>query len=304
MVLRLALFALLAASSWSLPTYAHEGVNIEIAALGIKIQKEPQNVALYLERAALLRRERQFAGALADLATAQKLAPDRREITLEKGLTLAGMGQTKEAETLLSAYLDSGLPSVSASLARGKIREQAKRYAEARADYAAAVTLSPTPDSFLARGRMDEALSHWDDAATGYEEGLRVLSGAVVLRLALIRVEHKRGHYDRAITLVDEILPQLSFKAEWLLLRAEQHAAAARPEKARKDREDALRETDERLARRPTDLVRILRVKALEALGRNKEALQEIEMIVQHAPNLEDARILRDRIRQATISKR
>ena len=304
MVKRLVASAVLAVSALVFSAHAHEGVNVEIATLGAKIQKDPQNVALYLQRAALLRREKQFTAALADLATAQKIAPDRREITLEKGLTCAASGQFNEAETLLSAYLDAGLPSVSAHLARGSIRERAKRYAEARMDYASAVALSPNPDSFLARGRMDEALGHWDDAATGYEEGLRILSGAVVLRLALIRVEHKRGHFDRAVTLIDEILPQLSFKAEWLLLRAEQHAAAQRLEKAQKDRQDALQEADERLARRPTDLVRIVRVKTLEALGRHKEALQEIEDVVQHAPKWEEARVVRDQIRQSKIAKR
>lgn len=301
---RLAAWTIVVVSSWSFSAYAHEGVNEEIANLAAKIQKSPQNVALYLERAALLRRERQFVAALEDLAMAQKLAPDRREIALEKGLTLAATGQVKDAEALLTVYLSAGLPSVPAFLARGKIREQTQRYAEARADYAAAVALQPNPDSFLARGRMDEALSHWDDAAAGYEEGLRVLSGAVVLRLALVRVENRRGHYDRAIALVDEILPNLSFKADWLLLRAEQHAAAARPEKARKDREDALQEADERLARRPNDLARITHVKALQALGRSNDALREIESVVQHAPNWEEARVLRDRMRSSLSPKK
>ena len=277
--------------------YAHEGVNAEIAALGSKIQKEPHNVALYIERAALLRREGLFTRALSDLAFAQKLTPQNREIILEKGLTLAAKGEPKEAESLLSAFLTSGPPSAKAFEVRGQIREYAKRFVEARADYAAAVALKPGPDLFLARGRMDELLGHWDEAASGYEEGMRILSGAVVLRLALIRVENKRGHYDRAIALIDEMIGSLPVKADWLLLRAEQHEAAGRPAKAREDREEALHETDRRLAARPTDFTRMARARALAALGRKKEALLEIETVVAQAPQLEEARTLLEKIK-------
>jgi tetratricopeptide (TPR) repeat protein len=287
----------------TLPAVAHEGISAEIAALDVKIQKDPKNISLYIERAALFRRERQFVPALADLAIAQNLEPQRREIILEKGLTLAAKGDSNEAESLLSAYLASGLPSAKAFEVRGKIRESAKRFVEARADYAAAVALKPDPDLFLARGRMDETLAHWDEAARGYEEGLRVLSGAVVIRLALIRVENKRGHYDRAIAIVDEILPNLPVKAEWLLIRAEQHTAAGRPAKARQDREESLREADARIALRPTDFTRIARARALRALGRNNEAITELEIVVAHAPQLDEARTFINEIRASPSAK-
>lgn len=287
----------------AIPAAAHEGVSAEIVALDAKIQKHPKNASLYIERAALYRREGKFVVALDDLATAQKLDPTRREIALERGLTLAAKGDSKEAEASLGVFLASGPPSVKALEARGKIREKAKRFAEARSDYAAAVALKPDPELFLARGRMDEALGHWDAAARGYEEGLRVLSGAIVLRLALVRAEGKRGHYDRAITLIDEVLPTLPVKTEWLLLRAQQHAAAGHAEHARKDREEALREVDARLSRRPTDLARISRAKALLALGRKQEAITELQGVVARSPKLEEARTLLDEINHVTNRK-
>lgn len=296
--------AVFVTSLLALSAAAHESVNVQIASLDKKIQKEPQNVTAYIERAVLLRREKQFPAALADLETAQKLAPNRREILLERGLTLAAKGDSKEAENLLSAYLASGLPSAEAFVMRGQIREKAQAYADARSDYAAAVSLEPTPDTFLARGRMDETLGHWDEAARGYEEGMRILSGAVVLRLALVRVEHHRGHYDRAITLIDEIIPKLPVKADWLLLRAEEHAAAGRVDKARQDREEALREADSRISSRPTDFARMARAKALKDLGRPDEALRELAIILEHAPKFDEARILQDELRASKTRKR
>ena len=286
-----------------IPAAAHEGVSAEIAAVGAKIQKEPTHTSLYIERAALLRREGKYSAALADLETAQKLEPERHEIILEKGLTLAAQGETKEAESLLSAFLAAGIPSAKAFEVRGNIREAAKRFVEARADYGAALALKPSPDLFLARGRMDETLAHWDDAARGYEEGMRILSGAVVLRLSLIRVENKRGRYDRAISLIDEILPHLPVKIEWLLLRAEQHEAAGRSTNARHDRDEALREADARIAVRPTDFARIARAKALHALGRHEEAITELEMVVRHSPKLDEARMLLEKIQTSRVAK-
>jgi tetratricopeptide (TPR) repeat protein len=296
--------AIVVFSLWTASALAHEGVNVQIVNLGKKIAQDPTNPSSYLERAALFRREKRFSAALDDLATAQRLAPDRRDIQLERGLTLAAKGDTKEAETLLSKYLESGLPSAKALVARANLRENSRRYAEARADYHAAISLEPIPDTFLARGRMDEALGHWDDAARGYEEGLRLLSGAVVLRLALIHAEHHRGQYDRAITLIDEILPNLPVKADWLLLRADQHAAAGRAEKARQDRLDALHEAETRLKKRPTDFAHIAHAKALHALQRHEEASSELDAVVEHAPKLEEARILRDEIRRSVTRKR
>lgn len=296
--------ALLAFLSWSPRIPAHEGVNVQIENVGKKIEKDPTNIALYLERAVLYRREKHFSAALTDLALAEKIAPNRRDIQLEKALTFAAKGESKEAERLLSAYIASGLPSVKAFLVRGNVRENEKRFAEARSDYHAAVTIEKTLEGILSRGRMDEALGHWEDAAKGYEEGLRALSGAVVVRLALIRVEHRLGHYDRAITLIDEMLPSLPLKGDWLLLRADEHAAAGRVDKARQDRLDALREADDRIARRPTDMAALSRVKALRALGRLEEALHDVEIVVQRAPKFAEARLLRDEIRNEHLRKK
>ncbi len=296
MIRRIAACAVVSVSLWAIPVAAHEGVSAEITALDVKIQRQPKDAALLVQRAALLRREGQFVRALADLAKAVEIEPNRHNIALEKGLTLAAKGDVKEAEIALSAYLASGPPSARALEARGKVREGAKRFAEARADYAAAIALRPDPELFLARGRVDEALGHWDDAARGYEEGLKALSGAVVLRLALVRVEAKRGKFDRAIALVDETLATLPLKADWLLLRADLHMQAGRADAARRDREAALHELDERMARRPTDLTRMTRAKALLALSRKKEAIAEIEIVVARAPQLEEARTLLTKI--------
>ena len=113
----------------------------------------------------------------------------------------------------LSRFLGSGPPSLVALAARGKIREDDKRLALARADYDATLKLRADPDLYLARGRVDEALGQ-------------------------------------------------------------------------------LAELDTRLGRRPNDLARLSRARALLALGRDTEAARELEAIVARNPGPAEAQTL------------
>ncbi|MEO5730526.1 MAG: hypothetical protein ABI134_00780, partial [Byssovorax sp.] len=179
-----------------------------------------------------------------------------------------------------------------------------KRLALARADYEAALKLRADPDLYLARGRVDEALGQLERAALGYEEGLRALSGAVSIRLPLIRVEHTRKRFDRAIVWIEEAMATSPLKADWLLLRAEEHASAGRAAAATADREAALAELDTRLGRRPNDLARLSRARALLALGRDTEATRELEAIVARNPGLAEAQTLLTSTRSRLIPAR
>lgn len=271
---------------------AHEGLKAEIQALDARIAASPGAAELLVERARLRRLDGDPAGGMVDLARAAALAPRLRDMLLERGLTELALGQKASAEADLSRFLGSGPPSLVALAARGKIREDDKRLALARADYDAALKLRADPDLFLARGRVDEALGQLDRAAAGYEEGLRALSGAVSIRIPLIHVEHARRRFDRAIVWIDEAMATSPLKADWLLLRAEEHASAGRAAAATADREKALAELDATLARRSTDLARLSRARALLALGRDAEAARELEAIVARSPGLAGAQTL------------
>lgn len=271
---------------------AHPGASADIAALSQQLAERPGDAALLIQRAAAYRRQGQLDRALADLDAAARSDPNRREILLERGLLRAARKEPALAEADLTRFLASGPAAAAALAARGRLREEAGRWAEARADYHEALKLGADVELYLARGRADEALHRVDEAAAGYEEGMRATGGAVVLRLALIRVEAARGRYDRAIALVNEVLAAAPARAEWLLRRAEIHAAAGRPDAAERDRRDALREADERLARRPSDIARVTRARALLALARPADAAAELEQVARRSPKLEEAKVL------------
>ena len=122
-----------------------------------------------------------------------------------------------------------------------------------------------------------------------YEDGLGKTGGAVSVRLALVRVERARGHADRAIALVDEVLSTAQFKADWLLVRADAYEALGQKREASRDRASALVESTEKLSRKPTDLARLTRARALLALGRRDEALVEIERVREKPGHVSEA---------------
>ncbi len=281
------------------PVAAHDGPAAELAVLDAEIKARPGDPAAWLARAALSRRLGRVDRALADLEEVARLDPERRELFLERGLARAAGGQAGPAEADLDRYLAGGPPSAVALSARAALRLAAGRLAEARADYDEAIRLRPDPELVLARGRLDERRGRLDEAAAGYEEGLRVLGGAVVVRMALVRVERRRGRFDRAVALIDEALAAAPNKADLLLARAEVHADARHADAARRDRLEALSEADRALARRPTDLARLSRGRALLALGRASEAVRELEHVVASSPKLAGAAALLDEARLA-----
>jgi tetratricopeptide (TPR) repeat protein len=276
---------------------AHEGLKAEIQALDARIAASPGDAELLVERARLRRLDSDPAGSLVDLTRAGVIAPTLRGLILERALTEIALGQSAAAEADLSRFLGAGAPSVAALTARAAIREADRRFALARADYDAAVKLRADPDLYLARGRVDEALGQLDRAALGYEEGLRALSGAVVMRLALIRVEHARRRFDHAIHWIDEAMSTSPLQADWLLLRADEHASAGRSAAASADRLKALAELDTTLARRPSDHARLLRARALVALGRDESAVRDLEAIVARSPGDTEAQTLLTAVR-------
>jgi tetratricopeptide (TPR) repeat protein len=277
---------------------AHQGLSVELARLNEKVAVRPYDLELLLDRSALHRRRGDSAAALADLEQIALLAPTNRRLKVERGLVFFALKDLVQAERELDLFLATGPGSVEALWTRAKLREDTGRPGQAIEDYNAALRLDPSPDLYLARGRLHEARGELAIAAQGYEEGLRRLGGAVALRLALLRVEEQLGRPERAIALIDEVLPGLQVKAEWLLKRAQACAAAGNLGAARQDREAALEELNALLRERPSALWQVSRASAYLALGREAEAVAELERVTRLAPRLDEAQALLHQARE------
>jgi tetratricopeptide (TPR) repeat protein len=283
---------LLIAATWAPTAASHGGIPKEIAALDVKLAGDSERADWWVERATLERLRGDYGAALADLNEAADLEPDLPTLCLERGRVLAIFGYNAEAESDLDYFLATSPRHARALADRAAIRAALGHDDLARADYEAALAIGKSIDVYLALGKLLERGDKLDDAAQCYSKGLGVLSDAVVLKLALIRVETERRNYKRAIQLVDTIIASSAVRADGLLHRAEILEKAGKEAEARRDRLAALEEVNRAMKKRPSALRRLTRAKILLALDRHEEGIDELESVNEQAPNLEEAREL------------
>lgn len=279
--------------------FADPPVDDELAALDARIEAAPTDVDLLLQRAELRVRASDADGALADLRLVEAMAPGDPRLSLLRGWIHFDGGADRRAEAELERYvaLTGGSPFAHAML--GRLHERNDRPLRALASYDAALSLGDDLDLYLRRGRLLERLDRLDEAAAGYEAGLVATGGAVVLRVALVELETRRGRFDRALALVDQALASAGNDARWLLRRADVLEAAGRSGEARRARLRALEEAERRVAGRPAPAALMERGRALLALGRYREAARDLTQARRRAPRLHEAAILLARARQA-----
>jgi tetratricopeptide (TPR) repeat protein len=246
---------------------AHEEPRATLLRLDAAVAAAPADLELRLRRSEQRRWAGDLVGAIEDLNTASRLAPSDLRVVRERGLARHAMGAPGALDDL-DRYLDGAgdRPAVGALAARAAIHEAAGRAVEAVADLDRAVHLAPTPDLCIRRGALQESLGRPADAARGYRDCADRLGGAVVLRLAAVRVERSRGEPGRALEVVDQLLDARPTHPSWLLLRADVLVELQRPAEARAARLVALAEVERKLRRRNSAQLRAQRATILAAV--------------------------------------
>lgn len=276
---------------------SHPGVDPEIEEVTHELEEDPNRVDLWIQRGRLYRSGGAFNESLKDFEQAKQLAPDKKELILERGLTLSAMGRDVDAEVEFGRFLESESSSsgdlnrarVVALAERGHIRARTGREESAIADFTAALEMRPAVGLYLARGKTQESLGDLDAAAAGYREGLAKIGNVISLKKALIRVETARNRYDEVLRLIDEELTRTSVKTPWYLHRAEILTLMGQVQAARLARQQALEETNRVLGRRPTALNRVSRAKVYIAMGNVDAAKRDLQLAVQIAPHFAEA---------------
>ncbi len=282
----------------------HPGLHHEIEAVTEKLALAPDSAALLTERGRLYRLDDTPAASLVDLERAEALSPDDKQIAFELGLTLASLGRDGEAEGQLTRYIDRRGDAPAAYAERAGIRARGGRIESAIDDFDVAIRGTGNVDQYLARGRLQESLGRYDDAAAGYYAGLDRTGGAVPIRLALIRVEVVRARYDAALALIDTVMPNARVKTRWLLRRANVLDAAGRADHARDQRRRALAEADRVLSRRATAINLVARARVFLAMNRPGDAGDDLQAALRKSPRFDAARALLSELEQGDSTGR
>jgi tetratricopeptide (TPR) repeat protein len=266
----------------------------EVAELTERLSKDPSNVGLLKQRAALLRSEQRFSDALNDLDRARLLDPNDHEIRVQRGITLSALRRDREAESEFDSYLklETAQSRAIALAERGHIRARTGRPELAITDFTDAIAIRPALDLYLARGTVQESTGQLGAAAAGYQDGILRLGRAIQLLTALIRVQVQQGEFQSALTLINNELPRTPIKTLWLLSRAEVLSAMGQAAQAQLELNAALEDANQALQKRPTAIHLLSRAKVLTALGRHEDAREDLLICLQIAPRFAECRQL------------
>lgn len=278
---------------------AHPGYDARLESLSERIAASPSDRGLRLQRAEAYRRAGHFHDALRDLAVIAREDPDDTAMRIERALVHIARGRARAAERDLDAAIDRGPASATAHWERAKLHEVAGRLAAAREDLDAAIALGGTPDLYLDRARVDAAQGDLVAAAAGLAQGCSELSDPVVLRLALVDAERRRGAPAEALAVVDAMLVTAPRRADWVLLRGDVLGELGRDGEALGERLRALALSHAAIANRPTAAHRMSRARIYLALSLPRSALPDLEAVVATAHDLPEARALLRRAKEA-----
>lgn len=266
---------------------AHPGLHHDIERVSAFLVDEPDCAQLYLQRAYYYRLEGDLFAALSDLHRASQLDPADSAIALETALAFSEVGEFPQAKDQIDRFFLGGGTSARGFVTRARLSFQAGNSDGAIRDFTSALELKPDVELYVERGELQERLGRWNDAATGYREGLMKTDGAYVLKAALIRTEIACSQYDEALALIDEEIKKAAAPSEWKLQKAEVLITAGRSPEATEVLRQALSNADFAIQRKPTAFNHYVRARVLLALGQRAEAVSDLHAARAKAPSFQ-----------------
>jgi len=214
---------------------AHGPIHERIAAATARIERDPSNAQLYVERGELEREHLDFQAAFADFDRAAALDPHLGILDLSRARAWFDAGDWRRARTALDRFIGDH-PNHAVGLAmRARVSFKLADLAPAVEDYTHAIALRPDPDYYLERAQAQSAAgpASADAALRGLDEGVAALGPVISLQLAAIDLELGSRRYDAALARLDRILERAPRKEEWLARRGDILRAAGRRDEAR-----------------------------------------------------------------------
>ena len=228
----------------SIQVWAHGDVGGQVQALTERIQQEPRNAALYLQRGELQRHLQHWELANQDLDRAEQLDRKLTAVHLSRALLLLESGHPDRALRPVDRFLAVEPRRADAHETRGRILFRLARHAESEAAFSKAIELLdyPTPDLYLARNEaiLARGAAFQSAALAGLDEGIARLGPVVTLELAAIELERTMKNWDGALRRVERQARVSPRKEGWLVRRGNILSEAGRDTEARQAYTQAL----------------------------------------------------------------
>lgn len=216
------------------PVCAHPEIEEQIRAVERRMEQDPDNAALYLQRGELHRIHRDWADAEADYRRASDLDPGLAIIEYCRGRLKLESGDPDSARQLLDSYLQKRPNDANALAARGRALVQlGEQLAAARdlgkaIEHASEANLRPGLYLEQARALMAAGPEQLDNAVACLDAGLEKLGEPVALQLYAVELETEGKRYNAALRRIDRLASQAARQEPWLMRKGAILEAAGR----------------------------------------------------------------------------
>ena len=220
------------------PAAAAGSLGERLSVLDAALAARPEDAALWLERATLLREDGQAERALEDVARAEKAGAEPGSLERERGLVLLELWRPEAAAVALARALESRPQDAFARAMRARALEATGREREAAAEYARALADAPqaaaAPEWFVGRARALAAATppDLDAAIRALDDASAALGPAPAFDLTALELEVRAGHTDAALARLDRIAASSPRPEGLLVQRGELLEYARRPQEA------------------------------------------------------------------------
>jgi tetratricopeptide (TPR) repeat protein len=217
---------------------AHGDLHDRIVALTWQISTNQTVPELWLERADLHRRHRDFNAAQADLEHVFKLRPAWSSAALQQARLSFDLEDFSHCERAATDCLSHDPTNADALVLRARSLVHLNKLSAAIRDYDTVLTSTnfarPLPDLFIERARAQAAHKNLDAAVAGLDTAIRLLGETPSFAFPAIEYERQRGAFSAALERLERARKFLDHES-FLTMRGEILLQAGRPAEARQD---------------------------------------------------------------------
>jgi len=217
------------------PTSADAAVAERIRMLSLRIEQDPDNQSLFLQRALAYAHNNQPELALADIGAAEAV-DDPVQAAFTHGLLFYKTGDYASAQPYFDRYLKAYPRHLGALKYRARLLRDAGQNRLALADYETLITLSDSldPGYYVATARLMAGLPDrgTDDALALLDARMAQLGPLSALQRYAIELERNRGNFQSAIQRMADLDQRLKATPQWQVEVAELLLLAGQPDEA------------------------------------------------------------------------
>ncbi len=202
----------------------HEAIDSQILSLNRRIKESPKEYRLYLRRADLYRRHKDWNRALQDFDRAENLEPDNYESVLGRAQLELDRKNPEQCLQLLEDLLRQQPDFIPALFVQGRALAEMKKIPESANAFTRGIELlhAPRPDQYLERAKiLASDPKYIEEAIRSLDNGLITLNNNISLEQYATELEINNGRLEPALIRVERVLTNNPALPAWLVRKAE-----------------------------------------------------------------------------------